>query len=118
MSLRQLLRGVELAIVHAEHFDDPRRAALHRKALDEFDLAVPNAKDVRDIIEHFDEYQLGRGRLQRSGTAPPEPLALYPEGHGEQYRIHLLDGYELAIEPTLAAAQKLADRTMAVLSDS
>jgi hypothetical protein len=45
---------------------------VHRDQLqDEIDLfesAVPGAKSARDILEHFDEYARGDGRLQRKAT--------------------------------------------------
>ena len=43
--------------------------ALHRdlldRAIEDFDAAVHGAKPGRDILEHFDEYACGEGRLQR-----------------------------------------------------
>ena len=37
-------------------------------ALQSFDDKVQNVTRVRDILEHFDDYHLGRGKLQRQGT--------------------------------------------------
>jgi hypothetical protein len=33
--------------------------------IDAFESAVPGAKNARDVLEHFDEYARGDGRLQR-----------------------------------------------------
>ncbi len=35
------------------------------RAIEEFDEATPGAKAARDILEHFDEYARGEGRLQQ-----------------------------------------------------
>jgi len=43
---------------------DIDRARLDR-AIEEFDVAVPDARHARDVLEHFDEYARGEGRLQR-----------------------------------------------------
>jgi len=43
---------------------DVDRACLDR-AIEEFDVAVPNARHARDLLEHFDEYARGEGKLQR-----------------------------------------------------
>src|SRR3954454_25113985 len=36
-----------------------------RDEIDAFEAAVPGAKNARDILEHFDKYARGDGRLQR-----------------------------------------------------
>ena len=33
-------------------------------ALNTFDSRVPHAKDLRDVLDHFDEYAVGKGNLQ------------------------------------------------------
>lgn len=37
-----------------------------RSQLDKFRADIPEATNARDVLEHFDEYRDGRGRLQRS----------------------------------------------------
>jgi hypothetical protein len=36
-----------------------------RDEIERFEKAVPAAKNARDLLEHFDEYARGAGRLQR-----------------------------------------------------
>jgi hypothetical protein len=33
--------------------------------VDDFEAVVPDAKHVRDIVVHFDDYERGRGGLQQ-----------------------------------------------------
>lgn len=40
-------------------------------ALAEFDRAIPSAKDLRDVLGHFDAYWLGLGDLQHPGNLDP-----------------------------------------------
>jgi hypothetical protein len=52
------------------------------RAIEEFDKATPGAKSARDMLEHFDEYARGEGRLQRQairelGLGVYEAAALY-----------------------------------------
>ena len=56
LALRVLLRCGEVA---AELGGDVGAA------LSAFDAVAPDAKDVRDVLDHFDDYLLGIGRLQR-----------------------------------------------------
>lgn len=44
------------------------RAVLGRDSdsVREFDAAIPGLKEIRDQIEHFDEYVVGEGRLQKN----------------------------------------------------
>jgi hypothetical protein len=51
---------------YRELLDDPR---VERIWLD-FVVAFPEAKRLRDVLEHLDEYALGAGRLHRSGELP------------------------------------------------
>ena len=36
------------------------------EALADFDLALPGITDARNVVEHFDEYSIGTGQLQRA----------------------------------------------------
>ncbi|MFF4577261.1 hypothetical protein ACFY15_02455 [Streptomyces sp. NPDC001373] len=38
------------------------------KALHSFELAVPNLKDIRDVLEHFDAYEKGQGDFQKAAV--------------------------------------------------
>jgi len=54
-------RDLKLARLGVSESD---RAHLDR-AIEDFDVAVPDARHARDVLEHFDEYARGEGRLQR-----------------------------------------------------
>ena len=81
MDLRQVLRGVEMC---ADHLTTDPAKAMAAEALADFEQALPGGKPARDVIEHFDEYALGRGNLQQPSLRlrsrqPDDDLA-------EQYR--------------------------------
>ena len=60
--LRNLIRAVEYA-------DGLTDGIEIRKALEEFKKSVPGWLNVRDFIEHFDEYAQGNGKLQKRQEA-------------------------------------------------
>ena len=61
IALRRFLRLAEWAA--KAPFATPELTA----AVEHFKAQCPDAKALRDIIEHFDEYTVGAGRLQREG---------------------------------------------------
>jgi hypothetical protein len=46
---------------------------LIRRALLDFDQEVPHSVEIRDVLEHYDEYVLGTGKLQRKDIRTKEP---------------------------------------------
>ena len=48
--------------------DDAEGKDRINRAIAAFESDLPDGKDVRDIIEHFDDYRLGIGRLQKAGA--------------------------------------------------
>jgi hypothetical protein len=73
------IRGVQVgkAFNVVDVIEFARRAGLDNA---DFDSALPGGKDARDIIEHFDEYTQGMGRLQQPkvkaiNRQPDEQLA-------------------------------------------
>ncbi|MFD4661378.1 hypothetical protein ACFWP2_37860 [Kitasatospora sp. NPDC058444] len=72
MALRMVLRGAQMTRRHLT--TDAGRAILD-EGLAAFTAAVPGGKEARDVIEHFDEYTQGTGRLQqpaRTGLRLPD----------------------------------------------
>ena len=55
----------------AEHASSVSGSHRIPSAIDAFDAAVPDVKDVRDVLEHFDAYLQNRGNLQKAGVMPP-----------------------------------------------
>lgn len=48
-----------------------------KEALERFDQEVPHGKAIRDVLTHFDDYERGRGKMQKSGELPVSGLALF-----------------------------------------
>jgi hypothetical protein len=65
-ALRNLLRSCELAVRSA-----PRKAACDmERGIEKFNAAIPRLVDLRDVLEHFDDYLEMKGKLQHPpGTA-------------------------------------------------
>jgi hypothetical protein len=62
--------------------DDPRLAEAER----DFLRLAPHAKDLRDFLEHLDEYAVGAGRMHTSGALDRTDRTvqlLMPEGGGQ-----------------------------------
>jgi hypothetical protein len=78
-----------------------------------FDTAVPGAKSARDILEHFDEYARGDGRLQRTdmselGIGVFEVAAMFWGGGYDPAAEVLSEGrFVLAISRAIDASQRL-----------
>jgi len=81
IALRNFLRAIELII--AETSDDFSKSL--REAQADFDQAVPGAVDLRNVLEHFDEYARGVGRLQKAQQ--PFPSAIWLENDGATYQV-------------------------------
>lgn len=71
LGLRNLTRAAEWGTNAAQ---GSRQEAARRQAVADFRSSLPNVVDARDVLEHFDDYASGRGRIQqralRNGQAP------------------------------------------------
>lgn len=112
VALRNVIRAVEAC----------RRWSPHDigSALADFDSKVPRAVDVRDIIEHFDDYDRGAGKLQKrqvkEGRAPFTVGKWVEETPGHlQYRIAV--GLTLDVTPAFEAGSALAGAALDALTD-
>jgi len=78
-----------------------------------FDEAVPAAKSGRDILEHFDDYARGEGRLQREAIRDQdidvyEAAARYWGGGYDPATEELTEGpFTLVVPNALEAAEQL-----------
>jgi hypothetical protein len=52
---------------------EPMRAA--RAAMSEFERRIPDLRDLRDILEHVDDYEKGKGGLQVAAKKGGQPLS-------------------------------------------
>lgn len=91
-----------------------------------YDVQVPSAQHVRDILEHFDKYMKGTGHLQQESKRrfPPDTLPFpYTVSHHfsadpvtrERDVEVKIDGQHVAVRPASQAAAVLAEKVMAVL---
>jgi hypothetical protein len=94
-ALRNVLRGAE-AILGKQH-----------PAVRCFYEAVPGARDIRDMLEHFDEYVTGSGRLQKSESSDWLVYFSSDREEGGERTIHV-GGRELDVETAALAARTLA----------
>ncbi len=88
------------------------REALVR-AIETFDYATPGARDARNILEHFDEYARGEGKLQRDAVRElrlgvNEAAVLYWGGGYDPTTEQLEEGpFTIDVPAALAAAEAL-----------
>jgi len=87
------------------------------QALDAFYKAVPAWKNVRDFLEHFDEYSQGKGRLQKNNNAAvygpyyAEQESCDPDGNNvvKNYFLTFGEGNQIDITTSTREAVVLAD---------
>jgi hypothetical protein len=82
IALRNFLRAAELMQAVA----DERHARPLGDALRRFYESAPDVKDIRDVLEHFDAYAQGRGKLQ----VETMPFSLLHESTGGGFRLHVI----------------------------
>jgi hypothetical protein len=103
------MQGKELELLS---IDMAHRGQL-TQAIDSFDVAVPAAKPARDILEHFDEYARGEGRLAKQamrelGIDAYEAAAMYWGGGYDPSTQELTEGpFALVVPDALEAARRL-----------
>ena len=95
-----------------QEIDKADRERLDREAK-AFDVAVPSAKDARDILEHFDDYARGEGKLAKKamqdlGIDVFEAAALFWGGGYDPLTERLTEGpFEILVPQAIAAAERL-----------
>jgi hypothetical protein len=92
-----------------------QRVAQHllRRAIREFEAAVPGAKGARDILEHFDEYARGEGKLVKEamrdlGIDVYEAAAMYWGGGYDPSTEEVTEGpFAIVIPAAMESARQL-----------
>ncbi|MFJ8203239.1 hypothetical protein [Micromonospora chalcea] len=74
LSLRNLVRAAEWRVKTVKGTPEE---ATRRQAVADFLRRLPNLVDARDVLEHFDEYGSGRGRIQQRAASKGEVPAVY-----------------------------------------
>ena len=72
LALRQVLRAAEMA--QAGSLQKRRARQILNSAVARFKADLPDLVEARDIIEHFDEYAVGKGDLQNEDRAADPSL--------------------------------------------
>ncbi|MFZ3555269.1 hypothetical protein [Streptomyces sp. BH055] len=119
-ALRQALRAGEMV---ANSLPEGSARELARSAVDQFNRDCSTAKDVRDILDHFDDYARGIGNLAHPGIRlkdrqPTEEAAIMfePEvefGPSGEFRLHCGDR---VVDVTVAA--KASDDLFSTLHEA
>lgn len=78
-------------------------------AFEKFHALVPQADAIRNALEHFDEYEEGRGRMQRSGRM--QEYHIFYERSDTSYRLHV-ENLVIDVDVAADAALKLAEATL------
>ena len=118
LALRNLIRAVDF--VRNQTAGDQMKAI--DTAIAAFDAQIPDAENVRHVLEHFDEYKVGKGDLQRK---PPGrkgfPSVTWHERDGSTHVLWVAitgrQPYRLDIAAAQAAVHDLVGRIQVALSE-
>ncbi len=83
LALRNLIR----ACWKCHFLYDTAASTTFADAVNLFDSAIPNARAIRDRLEHFDEYEAVKGGLSVIVTNDPHGLSL----HVDEYQLDIPD---------------------------
>ncbi len=82
-----------------------------RSAIEDFLIDHPAAKHVRDILIHFDEYEIGNGSLQKEGKMGRLDIRL-ERNDATTIWLVLADGVRIELSSAADAALQLADQVL------
>lgn len=105
IAIRNVVRAADLA-------RDYEPASVPQ-ALGAFDSAVPGAVKVRDVLEHFDDYERGKGRLQESGDLGDYQPAY--ARHEDQFVVQVAQGSSLDVQSSCHAARRMVQAIQVAL---
>jgi hypothetical protein len=81
-----------------------------RKAPDRFLDEHPRAKNMRDVLSHFDEYEAGKGDLQKSGEVGE--LTIFLSTGPDSVTLTLASNLSIEVSEASSAALELAEETL------
>lgn len=102
VAIRNVRRAAELVLQVAPAAS---RAAIER-ALEDFDKELPGAVEARDVLEHFDDYALGVGRLTKKEQVPI--VVEWFENRGDDLAIYLGVGRQKLLRIGIRQGQRAA----------
>jgi hypothetical protein len=104
LAIRQVLRSAD-AMDKAIGGDEELKQAQIR-----FLAEHPHAQTMRDVLSHFDEYEAGNGRLQKSGEVGP--LNIFLGVGDDSITLSLASNLTVELSAASSAALALADATL------
>jgi hypothetical protein len=107
ISVRGVLRAADLARAIAQDAGMRQRVSKIDRAKGRFDSTIPDSKQVRDVLEHFDAYRRGKGDLQNDRKM--DEYVEWVEQHEGEITLVLGGTYRLPLNLTKAASDALAD---------
>ena len=112
LALRNVVRAGEWLAVER---DDEVSTMLN--ALELFEAELPGLVTARDVIEHFDEYAVGKGRLQRKLADPPTFPLFFEYGGPGAFVVHV-GALNVDVLRARDACRGLTIRLLAAVEDS
>ena len=103
-ALRNLLRIAEVA----------RDVPGVSEAKAKFEAAIPGIKDARDVLEHFDDYALGVGKLQQRGAL--REFFTIVERNGTYATLNVAARFTISTEKAFPAAVELGVELLRALA--
>lgn len=112
-----LLVTVAGLLKHLRRMEEVTEDSRLAKARTDFEAQFADVKDFRDIFEHFDEYAIGGGNLQKA-SAPPERRVRSDAGFWNRYEsrhdasvevhFHVSDSRQVPLKALARAGMDLA----------
>jgi hypothetical protein len=117
VTLLNLVRAAEMAREEADYPGSWANVDEISDAIAEFEEQTRGLRSLRNVLEHFDEYLLGRGRLQRSGKfgRPSQLISSGSTADGAPAVEYRVGNLELDVASALQAADRLGGRVVTAL---
>lgn len=111
VALRNVIRAVDLVATM-----EPALAATIEEAKRRFDQDVPDSPAIRNVLEHFDAYALGTGRMQPESVTPA-PAVLSYEDDRTTVRLTIIDARARRLGPLRLDVADAARRASELLQE-